>query len=128
MRFVSYEDIIRLHDKLIDRYGGLSGIRDNEILKSCVEGVFQTFGGKELYPDDIDKIINLSYSLVRSYPFCDGNKRIGMMILLYLLAINNIDHSLDNDDIIKLGLSLAEGSLSKIDYKNFILTKIIRDA
>lgn len=36
MRFVSYEDIIRLHDKLIDRYGGLSGIRDNEILKSCV--------------------------------------------------------------------------------------------
>lgn len=50
------------------------------------------------------------------------------MILLYLLAINNIDHSLDNDDIIKLGLSLAEGSLSKINYKNFILTKIIRDA
>ena len=28
-------------------------MRDNEILKSCVEGVFQTFGGKELYPDDI---------------------------------------------------------------------------
>lgn len=82
MRFVSYEDIIRLPDKLIDRYGGLSGIRDNEILKFCVEGVFQTFGGKELYPDDI----------------------------------------------IKLGFSLAEGSLSKIDYKNFILTKIIRDA
>lgn len=51
-----------------------------------------------------------------------------LMILLYLLAINNIDHSLDNDDIIKLGLSLAEGSLSKIDYKNFIITKIIRDA
>ena len=51
-----------------------------------------------------------------------------LMILLYLLAINSIDHSLDNDDIIKLGLGLAEGSLSKIDYKNFILTKIIRDA
>lgn len=56
MRFLSYDDVIRLHDKLIERYKGLNGIRDNEILISCLESIFQTFDGKQLYPSDIDKI------------------------------------------------------------------------
>ncbi|MDY3922750.1 MAG: Fic family protein [Ezakiella sp.] len=128
MRFLSYDDIIRLHDRLIDRFGGLRGIRDDEILRSCVDGVFQTFDGKELYPGDIDKIVSLSFSLVRSHPFCDGNKRIAMMALLYLFEINNIKHHLDNDDIIRLGLSLAEGSITKMEFKDYILSKIIRGA
>lgn len=50
---LTLNELDSVSDRLIDRYGGLSGIRDNEILKYCVEGVFQTFGGKELYPDDI---------------------------------------------------------------------------
>lgn len=128
MRFLSYDDIIRLHDRLIDRFGGLRGIRDDEILRSCVDGVFQTFDGKELYPGDIDKIVSFSFSLVRSHPFCDGNKRIAMMALLYLFEINNIKHHLDNDDIIRLGLSLAEGSITKMEFKDYILSKIIRGA
>lgn len=128
MRFLSYDDIIRLHDRLIDRFGGLRGIRDDEILRFCVDGVFQTFDGKELYPGDIDKIVSFSFSLVRSHPFCDGNKRIAMMALLYLFEINNIKHHLDNDDIIRLGLSLAEGSITKMEFKDYILSKIIRGA
>lgn len=128
MRFLSYDDVIRLHDKLIERYRGLNGIRDNEILISCLEGIFQTFDGNELYPSDIDKIINLSFSLIKNHPFYDGNKRIAMMALVYLFDINNIEHSLSDDDLIRLGLGLADGSISRVDYKEFILKKIIKGA
>lgn len=127
MKYVKVDKVIDLHEKLIERYGGSKGIRDNGLLISSIESVFQTYGGDELYPTDIDKIVQASFSLVKNHCFIDGNKRIGMMLLLYLLEINNFKHKLNNEDIIKLGLELASGEMTKEDFKTFIENKIIND-
>lgn len=126
MKYLSVYEVIKLQEKLIFRYGGSNGIREMNLLKSCVESVFQTYGGVELYPTIIDKIIQVSYSLIKNHCFIDGNKRIGVMVLLYLLEINEINHTMRNSDIIKIGLELASGEMSKEDFKNFIESKIIK--
>lgn len=94
------------------------------LLKSSVENVFQTYDGEELYPSILDKIIQVSYSLIKNYCFVDGNKRIGVMVLLYLLEINEIKHNLSSEDIIEIGLKVACGEMSKEELRKFIEDKI----
>lgn len=126
MKYVSVDEVIKLQEKLIFRYGGSKGIREMNLLKSSIENVFQTYEGIELYPTIIDKIIQVSYSLIKNHCFIDGNKRIGVMILLYLLEINEINHIMSNLDIIKLGLEVASGEISKEAFKSFVEIKIIK--
>lgn len=127
MKYISVNEVIRLQEKLISRYGGSYGVREYNLLESSVESVFQTYDGVELYPTVLDKVIQVSYSLIENHSFIDGNKRIGVMVLLYLLELNGISHSLTNKDVIDIGLSIASGKMSKEDFKIFIKNKIIND-
>lgn len=90
------------------------------LLNSSIESVFQTFDGEELYPNILDKIIQISYSLIKNHCFIDGNKRIGIMILLYLLEINEVKHNLTNEDLIEIGLKVASGEMDKTNFKRII--------
>lgn len=94
------------------------------LLKSSVENVFQTFDGEELYPSSLDNIIQVTYSLIENHCFVDGNKRIGVIVLLYLLKINEIKHNLSNEDIIEIGLKVASGEISKEELRKFFEDKI----
>ena len=124
MKYVTIDDVIRLHKKLISKFGGSYGIREVNLLNSSISSVFQTYDGVELYPSDLDKIIQVSYSLIENHCFIDGNKRIGTMVLLYLLKINCIDHSINNYDLIDIGLKVASGEMNKEYYKKYIESKL----
>lgn len=65
--------------------GGSVGIRDNDLLESALENCFATFDGAELYHSKEEKRAKLGYSLISNYAFVDGNKRIGMFIVLLFL-------------------------------------------
>lgn len=93
-------------------------------MESSIKSIYQTFDGKELYPTILSKIVTVSYLLIKNHCFYDCNKRIAMMLLLYLLKVNNINHTLTNKDIINLGLSLASGSMSKDEYMGYIIDKV----
>lgn len=120
MRYISAKEVIKIQEKLIKRYGGSYGIREMNLLNSSIESVFQTFDGEELYPNILDKIIQISYSLIKNHCFIDGNKRIGIMILLYLLEINEVKHNLTNEDLIEIGLKVASGEMDKTNFKKII--------
>lgn len=124
MKYISLQEVIMLQEKLISRFGGSYGIREINLLKSSVENVFQTYDGEELYPSHLDKIIQVTYSLIENHCFVDGNKRIGVMVLLYLLKINEIKHNLSNEDIIEIGLKVASGEMSKEELRKFVENKI----
>lgn len=97
------------------------------LLESSINSPFQTFGGAELYPDDLDKIINISYSLVKNHSFIDGNKRIVVLVLTVLLKENSYKVDWKDEYLIKLGIELASGEMTKEDFKTFIENKIIND-
>ena len=117
------EQIKRLHGKLLEATGGLSGIRDEALLDSALSAAFQTFDGVELYPSTAAKIARLSYGLVSNHPFVDGNKRIGTYVMLVLLELNHIKAEFTDDDIIRIGLELASGNMNDTQLLDLILER-----
>lgn len=113
MKYFSIEYVLKLHDKLIKATGGASEIRDIELLKSSMENSKSTFAGKDLYPTIEDKCANICYSMISNHAFVDGNKRIGIYVMLVLLEYNGIRLEFGQEELIKLGLGIAEGHIKQ---------------
>ena len=117
MIYLTREEILRFHERLIEQYGGSHGIRDEKLLDSALNIPFQSFGDFEFYPTVLEKAVRLCFGLVENHPFIDGNKRVGAMALLTTLNINNISLRTDSDELSKVTLSLSSG---KIDYEDLL--------
>ena len=100
-----------LHQLMAEATGGSIGVRDEGLLDSALESAFATFGGTDLYPSKEEKAAKLGYSLISNHAFVDGNKRIGVYIMLSFLELNGIRVTATNEEVVKLGLSVAEGSM-----------------
>ena len=111
------DEILLIHEKLIERYGGSFGIRDENLLDSALNVPFQSFGGVEFYPTILEKAVRLCFGLVKNHPFVDGNKRIGAMALLSTLDLNDIPIRTNNPELIEVILSLSSG---EIDYEGLL--------
>ena len=122
---ISNEQVIRLHKMLLDSTGGLDGIRDKTLLDSALAAPFQTFDSVELYPSTAAKIARMAYSLVCNHPFIDGNKRIGTYVMLVLLDLNRIEAGFTDDDVIHVGLELANGKMDDRQLLEIILERLI---
>lgn len=108
----SLEKIKLLHQLLAEETGGAIGVRDEGLLDSAIEGIYQTFGGKELYPSKEEKGARLGFTLVSNHAFLDGNKRIGMYVMLTFLEVNGIKIDCTDEEIIETGLGLAAGNIT----------------
>ncbi len=121
MIFFEYEQVVKIHRSLIEKTGGMDGIRDAQLLDSALKTPFQTFGGNNLYPDILDKASQLCYSLIENHPFVDGNKRIGVHLMLLFLKLNNIEVNYSQQELVDFGLDIASGKISKNDIKGWII-------
>jgi death-on-curing protein len=115
MKRISVEQIITIHSKLIEQTGGHIGVRDKNLLDSAIMSPFQTFGGTDLYPTLHAKAAQTGYQLINNHPFLDGNKRIGIHIMLLFLRINGEAVLASDDEKIDLGLSIAQGKIKPRD-------------
>jgi len=116
----SKEKVLLLHQVMADATGGDVGVRDEGLLESEIETIYSTFGGVELYPTIEEKAAKLGFSLVSNHAFVDGNKRIGMYIMLSFLELNGIKIEATNEEIANLGLAIASGEASNEDVLNWI--------
>lgn len=107
------EQVLLLHKSIYDRYGGSYGVRDEGLLDSALEAPFMTFGGEDLYPDALEKIVRFGYGLVSNHPFHDGNKRIGALVLLTLLELNGYKIDATNKEFSDIIYEVASGSEGK---------------
>lgn len=117
----SQEKVLLLHKLITEETGGDPNIRDFALLESALESAFQTFDGKELYPSKEEKGARLGYSLISNHAFVDGNKRIGMYVLLTFLEINGIKINPDVDDVARVGLAVASGEMKYDDLLDWII-------
>lgn len=116
----SKEKILLLHQVMAESTGGDVGVRDEALLESAIENIYATFDGVELYPSKEEKAARLGYSLISNHAFVDGNKRIGIYIMLSFLELNGIKIEATNDEVLELGLSVADGSAHYEDILNWI--------
>lgn len=88
IRYLTTDDIARIHSFLIDEIGGVHGVRDQHALHA-IEGLpRQSFGGKELYATIFLKAAVYVRSVIHNHPFVDGNKRTGMTAAFVFLENN----------------------------------------
>lgn len=106
----SKEKVLLLHQIMAEATGGDVGVRDEALLESAIENIYLTFDGVELYPSKEEKAARLGYSLISNHAFVDGNKRIGMYIMLSFLELNGIKINANDNDVYSLGMSVANGS------------------
>ena len=121
MRAVTAEDVILIHSRVIAASGGMDGLRDRAGLEAALAAPFQSFGGQELFQTDVEKIARLGYGLASNHAFLDGNKRIGMYVLLSFLETNGIKIHPSNEEVVRVGLATAAGEMKYEDILAWIL-------
>lgn len=120
MIWISAEDVILIHSRVIEGSGGLDGIRDRDGLEAAVSAPMQTFDGKELYPTDLEKIARLGFGLASNHAFVDGNKRIGAMMTQLLLKWNGYDLTLHSGELADMFIAIADGTAKEKDLLDWI--------
>ncbi len=117
----SEEKVLLLHKLITEATGGDPNIRDKAMLNRAIESAFATFDGKGLYPAKEEKGARLGYSLISNHAFVDGNKRIGMYVLLTFLETNGIKLRPTNDEVARVGLAVAAGEMKYEDLLDWII-------
>ena len=113
----SKEKVLLLHKLIAQETGGSIGLRDEGLLESALEAAFSGFGDEEFYPTKEEKGARLGFNLISNHAFVDGNKRIGMYVMLTFLEVNGIHMDCTNGDVAETGLAIAAG---KMDYEDLL--------
>lgn len=110
--YLSVEQVLALHQGLVDEFGGSAGLRDRGGLEVAVARPAMTFGGDDLYQDLAAKAAALMHSLVLNHPFVDGNKRIGVHAAEFFIDRNGHSLEADDDELERLTLAVTEGKVA----------------
>jgi len=116
----SKEKVLLLHKLIAAETGGAVGVRDMGLLESALEGVFATYDGQELYPTKEEKGARLGFTLISNHAFVDGNKRIGMYVMLTFLEVYGIRMDCTNEDVVEVGLAVAAGTMSYEELRDWV--------
>lgn len=114
---ISKEKALLLHRLIARETGGSVGVRDEGLLESALEAAFSGFGGADFYPTDEEKGARLGYNLISNHAFVDGNKRIGMFVMLVFLEVNGIQMDCTNNEVSETGWAVASGAM---DYEGLL--------
>ncbi len=115
-KVITYQECMNIIDKL--RFNNESDLfaleRDNNF-KSIINDIYQSFGGKDVYPTIEEKAANLLYLTVKNHAFIDGNKRIAATIFIYFLQVNEVlyienKQVIDNNTLASITLLIAESN------------------
>ena len=113
--YLTAEQILFVHYRLVSETGGEHGLRDLGLLESVVARPRQTFGNEELYPDIFEKAAALMESLVNNHPFIDGNKRAGIACTVLFLRQNGITFLAKNSELEKFTLRVASSKIKPFE-------------
>ncbi len=114
------EQILQMHEELIERFGGSPGIRDEALLDAALAAPFQEFAGEECFPTLQAKAARLGFGLVKNHAMVDGNKRIGAHAMLVFLALNGVELEYTQEELYGTILRVADDSCSCEELTSWI--------
>ena len=120
MIWVTAEDVILIHSRIIQTTGGIEGLRDRAGLEAAIAAPLQSFGGEDLFPSDIEKVARIGFGLASNHAFLDGNKRIGAMMTQLLLEWNGYQLRLKQGELADMFIAIADGTSNEQDLLNWI--------
>ena len=112
--WVDREDCLAMHEKLIERFGGLQGIRDEGLLDSALNKPLHVFNyGK---PTVFELAASYALGIVKNHPFLDGNKRTGFVAAALFIEANGFSFQATEEEAVLETLALAAGERAEADY------------
>jgi prophage maintenance system killer protein len=127
---ISYGAAMEAIKGLKNKFGGstLFGNEKDESFQGSLAAIYQTFGGKDLYPSVEEKAANLLYFVIKNHSFSDGNKRIAAFLFVWFLEKNGILYKPDgsrkiaDNALVALTLMIAE---SKPEDKEMMVKVVV---
>ena len=119
------DNVREIHAEALKQFGGLNGVRDENLLASAALAPQSTFGGRSPYADIAEVAAAYLFYICRNHPFLDGNKRTAMMTAIVFLRLNGIEPKPDSERWEKLMLGVAESRLDR-DQTTARLRKLLK--
>ena len=113
----SRDKVLLLHQLIAQETGGEVGLRDQSLLDAALAAAFAGVADREFYPSKEEKAARLGFDLISNHAFLDGNKRIGMYVMLTFLEVNGLVVKASNEEVAEVGLAVASG---KMDYPSLL--------
>lgn len=116
MIFLNKGEVIELHARAIDTFGGSHGIRDEGALESALVAA----ENRHFYAgaDVIGCAAAYAYHLTQAHAFVDGNKRVAAVVTEIFLEVNGIALEATEDQLYELYMGAADGSLSRDEVED----------
>jgi death on curing protein len=111
--FLTVDEVIELHDYVIYKYGGASGLLHHNLLESTVAQPALFLFGSYVHEDIFAMAAAYSFHLIKNHPFIDGNKRTGILAALIFLRRNGIIMVVNFDSLYYLAIKIASSELNK---------------
>lgn len=119
IRFLAVEQVLAIHQRMIDEFGGTPELRDRGLLESAVAMPMASFGGQFLHEGVAEMAAAYLFHLCKNHPFVDGNKRTALSAAETFVLANDARLDATNEQLEALTLSVAEGAASKQDVTEF---------
>jgi len=123
---IDLEDVLKIHEFLINKFGGSQGFRDLNLLQSAISRPYQTFDQEDLYKNPIEKAAAIIESIIRNHPFIDGNKRTGYVLMRLILMDHGLDIKANYNDKYDFVISIASGNLNYDQIKEWIKDHVVK--
>jgi death-on-curing protein len=124
--YLSVEQVLFLHDRLIEETGGEHGVRDLGGLESALARPKAAFGDTEFYPDIMSKAAVLMDGLTRTHAFIDGNKRISISIAALFLQMNGYRLTATNSELEEFAIHVTAMNPGLEQIADWFRTKTVR--
>jgi death-on-curing protein len=118
--FLTLDEVLAIHADQIRRYGGKGGLRDLALLQSALGTTETTFEGDYLHTDMFEMAAAYLFHIVRNHPFVDGNKRTGLMVALVFLGLNDLELTVDPEELFELVNGVSTGEVAKAAVAVFL--------
>lgn len=112
--WITREECLALHDMMLSHYGGIAGVRDDNLLDSALARAQQLFSYRK--PTLSEMAAAYVFGIVKNHPFFDGNKRTGFMMGAGFLERNDVRFEATEVEATLQTLALAAGEISEADY------------
>lgn len=118
--FLTLDEVLGIHADQIRMYGGGSGVRDLNLLRSALAMPETTFDGEYLHPSVFEMAGAYLFHIARNHPFVDGNKRTALMCALVFLGLSGERIESEPDDLYRVVDGVAAGTVEKAEVTVFL--------
>jgi death-on-curing protein len=123
--WLTREAVLAIHAQLLARFGGISGIRDDNMLESALAKPRQLHAYGQ--PNAYEMAAAYAFGIVKNHPFIDGNKRAGFVAAYTFLGINGLDFTASEEEAVIFTRGLAAGDVTIEEYTLWLRKSSTRD-